>query len=516
MKKSFLLLCALCASVIAFGQLKITPNGVFKTDNSLAGSTGTSGNSNVSFGFGALANNSSNMNTAIGYEALYANTTGYSNTANGYYALRANTIGTSNTAVGIRALSANIDGNGNTAMGSGALRYNAAGSSNTAIGVSALGGTPSKTTGSNNTAVGSGALLRNNGDYNTAIGNSALQANTTGSYNIANGYYALYTSTTGSYNTAIGYNAGVTVNNLNNTIAIGYDAKVDSSNKVVIGNSSITSAKIGTNWIITSDGRAKKNIQTNVPGLAFINRLQPVTYNFNLDALDELQKSDDPEINAFQDSIRAAQTPEEKKIIADAKASKEKIVYTGFIAQDVENAAKSIGYDFSGVDAPANGKGAYGLRYAEFVVPLVKAVQELSEQNERLQAQVNKLNAKVDELTATPSALRAAEVIIDESENNAAVAERSRSTEQQAKLYQNMPNPFNQSTQIKFYVPERVSTALLCIYDLQGKQLKQTVITQRGNGVETVYASEFTAGIYLYALIADGNQVDVKRMVLTE
>jgi len=88
--------------------------------------------------------------------------------------------------------------------------------------------------------------------------------------------------------------------------------------------------------------------------------------------------------------------------------------------------------------------------------------------------------------------------------------------EQQAKLYQNTPNPFNQSTQIQFYVPETVNKALLCIYDLQGKQLKQTVITQRGYGIETIFASEFRAGIYLYALLADGNQVDVKRMILTE
>ena len=38
-----------------------------------------------------------------------------------------------------------------------------------------------------------------------------------------------------------------------------------------------------------------------------------------------------------------------------------------------------MGYDFSGVDAPKNDKDIYGLRYSEFVVPLVKAVQELNE-----------------------------------------------------------------------------------------------------------------------------------------
>jgi hypothetical protein len=48
---------------------------------------------------------------------------------------------------------------------------------------------------------------------------------------------------------------------------------------------------------------------------------------------------------------------------------------TGFIAQEVEQAANEIEYDFSGVDAPKN-DDLYGLRYVEFVVPLVKAVQE--------------------------------------------------------------------------------------------------------------------------------------------
>ena len=61
----------------------------------------------------------------------------------------------------------------------------------------------------------------------------------------------------------------------------------------------------------------------------------------------------------------------------------QKIVCTGFIAQDVEASAKKIGYDFDGVDAAKNDKDLYGLRYSEFVVPLVKAVQELSVMNDK-------------------------------------------------------------------------------------------------------------------------------------
>ena len=85
-----------------------------------------------------------------------------------------------------------------------------------------------------------------------------------------------------------------------------------------------------------------------------------------------------------------------------------------------------------------------------------------------------------------------------------------------ASLYQNNPNPFSQSTQIKYYLPKTVNKALLCIYDLQGKQLKQINISTRGEGTQTISGAEFSAGIYLYGLIADGQQVDVKRMILTE
>src|SRR6185436_1225671 len=75
----------------------------------------------------------------------------------------------------------------------------------------------------------------------------------------------------------------------------------------------------------------------------------------------------------------------------NAKKAKEQVVYTGFAAQDVEKAAKELNYDFSGVDAARNEKDLYGLRYAEFVVPLVKAVQELSKKNDDLQKQISEL-----------------------------------------------------------------------------------------------------------------------------
>ena len=86
---------------------------------------------------------------------------------------------------------------------------------------------------------------------------------------------------------------------------------------------------------------------------------------------------------------------------AEDISKQEQIKYTGFIAQEVEQAARDLNFDFSGIDKPATEKSTYGLRYGEFVVPLVKAVQEqqllieqLMKQNEELIRRIESLEKK--------------------------------------------------------------------------------------------------------------------------
>jgi hypothetical protein len=63
----------------------------------------------------------------------------------------------------------------------------------------------------------------------------------------------------------------------------------------------------------------------------------------------------------------------------------------GFLAQDVEALADSLNFDFHGVDKPENPEGIYGLRYAEFVPSLVKAIQEQQKLIEQLQKEITEL-----------------------------------------------------------------------------------------------------------------------------
>ncbi|MGD0214595.1 MAG: DNRLRE domain-containing protein [Terriglobales bacterium] len=113
------------------------------------------------------------------------------------------------------------------------------------------------TTGEFNTAVGGTALLANtSGHSNSATGYLALTANTTGFYNAAFGNQALHQNTTGGYNVGIGAYGGQTIDgnpltgtnltalgsgsafgndSITNSTAIGSNAVVSESNAVVLG-----------------------------------------------------------------------------------------------------------------------------------------------------------------------------------------------------------------------------------------------------------------------------------------
>ena len=85
-----------------------------------------------------------------------------------------------------------------------------------------------------------------------------------------------------------------------------------------------------------------------------------------------------------------------------------------------------------------------------------------------------------------------------------------------AKLYQNAPNPWSSETVIRYSLPQNVVSATIYVYDMQGLQLKSIPATGRGESQVTLTARNLKAGMYLYALVADGQLIDSKQMILTK
>jgi hypothetical protein len=292
-------------------------------------SPGLTGYGNSAFGGIALKSNSTGfMNTALGGESMYTNNQGDSNTAVGYFSLPNNTTGGRNTAIGSHAMEVNNLGHGNTAIGVQSLDYNRVGNFNTAIGINALS---RHSAGSGNTAIGSNALV---------------------------------TDSIGSNNTIIGSGADISVatTSISNATAIGAGAIVNASNKIRLGNNSVTVIEGIVPFTTPSDARFKEQVQEDVKGLDFILQLRPVTYHF-----------DPKQFGREVSSIRR----------------------TGFIAQEVEQAARASGYDFSGVIRPVTDKDHYSLSYESFVVPLVKAVQDQQQIIAGMQRQIDELKQRL-------------------------------------------------------------------------------------------------------------------------
>lgn len=427
---------------------------------------------------GSFIQSGGEQNTALGFNALHLNSTGDRNTAIGDYTLTTLDPGNDNVALGYNALFGLQAGSLNTAIGSNALRGLILGTNNIAIGYNAM----------NNTDGGLGM------SQNTAIGTDALVIHRFGDDNVAIGYSSLSSVFAGADNTALGNATNVNDSfNINNSTALGNEALLTASDQVRVGNGSIESVGGYQSWTKISDARVKKNVKENVPGLAFINKLKPISYTIDLDAADKITQKQ--VIKTSDGKIKAL-----SKAAFEARKAQEKKIQVGFMAQDVEQAAKEMNFDFSGVDEAKNKKDLYGLRYAEFVVPLVKAVQELSAQNDALKSANEELKSRLDKIEQTLN-------ISNIQKNTISVSN--------AYLDQNVPNPANNSTTINYYLPQHTNTAIINISDVNGKIFKTFSLAPTGSGQVVFQTNTLRSGTYQYSLIVNGRMVDSKKFVVT-
>mgnify|MGYP003148927940 CR=1 FL=1 len=338
------------------------------------------GGNNTAMGYGAGQGNTGADNTFLGYQAGDVNTGSY-NVVVGSGALGGATSVDKTVAIGNQALfSANDDSaNGTVAIGWAAGYYSvptgtAATAGNTIIGYSAgtdTGTDTGLTTGIQTTVVGHQALGSNGGanitgNDNTVMGYRAgYEINSSAHSNTFIGSQAGNTTTTGTENTIVGYNCEAQDGTATNQVVIGNNVTGTADNAVHIGNDSnhLYTAFSSDSWSATSDIRQKKNIKDDTLGLEFIKSLKTKTYS---------HKSP----SEFPKEWRAY-NPDDKEPMDGNK------VFHSLIAQEVKQSLDDINCTtFDGWSVDSDGRQR--ISRTSFITPLIKAVQELSQQIEDL------------------------------------------------------------------------------------------------------------------------------------
>ncbi len=136
-------------------------------------------------------------------------------------------------------------------------------------------------------------------------------------------------------------------------------------------------------------------------------------------------------------------------------------------------------------------EGNVSINYVEMVPLLVQSINELSSKLAKLEGDQSNAEVKA---------------------NTTAIEDTSMDV---VSMSQNKPNPFSESSVIELNIPQATQQAAIYICDLSGKQIKNITVTERGKTNITVYASELSAGIFIYTLVVDGKVTMTRKMMVT-
>lgn len=236
---------------------------------------------------------------------------------------------------------------------------------------------------------------------------------------------------------------------------------------------------VSGNFINISDLNLKSNVAPEEGALQRVMQLKPSTYLFDTKTEANLKKGTE--------------------------------IQHGFIAQELEEIFPELvkevvvpTLDKEGVPVEGGAETSYkAVDYVGVISILAAAIQEQQAQIDQLSSASARQSAIIDEQNQELETLR----------QDAGIPEPVDLGK--AELYQNAPNPFSSSSEIRFYLPEGASQASLFVYDMQGSQIKRFDITERGETGVFINGNELDAGMYIYSLIVDGREIDAKRMVLT-
>ena len=234
-------------------------------------------------------------------------------------------------------------------------------------------------------------------------------------------------------------------------------------------------------FLVQSDERFKEDVEPVEGVLNSLESLEAVTYKLKSHRY----------ANAMPVSMSAKDIKERAVMEKYAKNLESSSERYGFLAQNVKEVFPQLVH--------TDNSGYMYVDYIGLIPILVQSINELRAELAELKGEQQEEETPVSLLQAMQSSQREIEASLNT-----------------PRLYQNAPNPWNSETVIRYSLPQTVASALIYIYDMQGAQLKCIPAQGRGESQVALTAHDLKAGMYLYALVADGQLIDSKQMILTK
>lgn len=323
----------------------------------------------------------------------------------------------------------------------------------------------------------------------TSVVNGAFRTtpSAAGTFGVGAYGYTNSTSTNNSNYGVIGYAQGTGAGTINYGVYGLASGLATGINYGVYGNAPVGANSwagyfqgnvFSTGLYIGSDAQLKLNVATEGDVLPAIMQVRPVTYEYDVAQYKELNLS----------------------------TGKQR----GFIAQELARVfpevVKESRYSIPGSDGlEASSKTFLSVNYQGLISILFRGIQQQQEQ-------ITALRAAIVATTVTPTT--------PETGRGTAGADRqvvtSSGSYQVSKfsLDQNTPNPFSASTTIRYSMPDGLRNGVIAIFDLTGKMMMQ-FNNLSGRSQVIVNGNSLQPGMYIYTLLAEGQEVISKKMILT-
>ncbi len=245
---------------------------------------------------------------------------------------------------------------------------------------------------------------------------------------------------------------------------------------------------LGSEWLVYSDQRLKKNINDYTKSLETLNQVNLYEYEYN-------------GLAGTQDGQKRA----------------------GIMAQEIKellpNAVTTFRSKLSKEDTKA--ETLFAFNPDELLYLAVNSIKELADKQEELEQANEVLQSLQEQHQELEAELQTIKEYLGLSQTESEIEKAQKENTPNSSilhssnvLYQCIPNPSEGMTRIPYELSPHFQTAQVIIYDMDGRTIKTFALSQSGKNEIVWQPQSAMSGIYTYTLVVNNKVIDSKKLIL--